>query len=59
MREELGLRGLGEAVQIHEIQPVKFGGSPTDLSNKLLVTHQTHIQLNRFWNMMQRNAEGC
>jgi hypothetical protein len=39
-----------------EIQPVKFGGSPTDLANKIIVTDQQHAALNQFWNNIQRNA---
>lgn len=43
--------------QIHEIHPVKFGGSPTDPANKIAVTPEEHYRLNAFWLKQQRNAE--
>jgi hypothetical protein len=48
-----------EGLQFHEIQPVKFGGSPTDISNKMLVTQQEHIQYTNFWNNLQRNINNA
>lgn len=44
--------------QIHEIHPVKFGGSPTDPANKIALTPQEHYRLNAFWRRRQRYAEG-
>lgn len=44
--------------QIHEIHPVKFGGSPTDPANKIALTPQEHYRLNSFWMRHQRYAEG-
>ena len=35
--------------QIHEIQPVQFGGSPTALSNKMAVTPATHQAYSAWW----------
>ncbi|PUZ19296.1 hypothetical protein DCM91_20740 [Chitinophaga costaii] len=35
-----------KGLQIHEIQPVKFGGSPTGLSNKIFLTPSQHAQYN-------------
>jgi RHS repeat-associated protein len=35
--------------QIHERQPVKFGGSPTDPNNKMALTPERHRDYNRFW----------
>ena len=46
-------RGL----QIHEIQPVKFGGSPTDLSNKIFLTPAQHAQYTNYWNSMMRSIK--
>ncbi|RAW00574.1 DUF6443 domain-containing protein [Pseudochryseolinea flava] len=46
------LRGL----QIHEIHPVKFGGSPTDLSNKIFLTPAQHLQYTNFWNSLMRTT---
>ncbi|WP_438016236.1 RHS repeat-associated core domain-containing protein [Sorangium sp. So ce315] len=45
-------------LQIHEISPVKFGGSPTDLSNKIAVTQAEHAPLTTFWNRMRIHMEG-
>jgi hypothetical protein len=39
------LRGL----QIHEIQPVKFNGNPSDIVNKLYLTPEEHSQLTKWW----------
>ncbi len=44
--------------QIHEIHPVKFGGHPTDISNKIPLEPETHRGFNRFWRKSRRNAEG-
>jgi filamentous hemagglutinin len=41
IRAANGLEGSG--LQIHEIQPVKFGGSPTDMANKMLLPTAEHI----------------
>jgi hypothetical protein len=40
--------------QIHEIIPVKFGGSPTDIANKIAVTPAQHAELTNFWNQLMR-----
>jgi RHS repeat-associated protein len=44
--------------QIHEIQPVKFGGSPTDLANKIPLTGPEHSAVTNWWNQFQRYLEG-
>jgi filamentous hemagglutinin len=41
IRAANGLAGSG--LHIHEIQPVKFGGSPTDMANKMLLPAADHI----------------
>jgi len=46
-----------KGLQIHEIQPVKFGGSPTDISNKLFLTPSEHAQYTNFWNSMMRSIK--
>ena len=46
---------LYKGLQIHEITPVKFGGSPTSLSNKMFLTPAQHSQYTNFWNSMMRN----
>ena len=39
--ESAGLQGSG--YHIHELQPVKFGGSPTDMANKVFIPWQDHV----------------
>lgn len=41
--------------QIHEIQPVKFGGSPTDPANKVPLSPPLHSQVTNWWNSLMRN----
>jgi len=41
-----------DGLQIHEIQPVKFGGSPTDLNNKIPLTQENHIPATVWWNQL-------
>lgn len=36
--------------EVHEIQPLVFGGSPTDNKNKALVPSNEHAKLSVFWN---------
>lgn len=55
MRREMGLKGMD--VDVHEIQPVKFGGSPTDPSNKVILPKSTHLQANSFWYRLQVDLE--
>ncbi len=43
-------------MEIHEINPIVFGGSPTDEKNKALVPPAKHAELARFWNKMYRNV---
>jgi RHS repeat-associated protein len=43
--------------QIHEIQPVKFGGSPTDAANKVPLTPQEHTPFTTWWRQLQRDLE--
>lgn len=47
------LKGL----QIHENQPVKFGGSPTEMSNKVFITRDEHIKYTVWWNKMQNTIK--
>jgi RHS repeat-associated protein len=54
IRKEQGL--AGKPVDIHEVQPVKFGGSPTDPSNKLVVPRDLHRQeVTPWWNRVQKD----
>ncbi|MEN2416226.1 hypothetical protein [Flavobacterium mesophilum] len=47
------LKGL----QIHEIHPVKFGGSPTDMLNKTFLTPKQHSAYTNYWNSLMRNIK--
>jgi hypothetical protein len=38
---------------IHEIQPVEFGGSPTDFSNKYVLPRPDHRLYTTWWNRLQ------
>ncbi len=44
--------GKGKDFHVHEIQPVKFGGSPTDIANKMVVERKLHDQITAFWNKL-------
>jgi hypothetical protein len=43
--------------EIHEINPVKHGGSPTDLNNKVVLSPEAHRKYTTWWNRVQRWAE--
>jgi hypothetical protein len=45
------LKGL----EIHEIHPVKFGGSPIDPGNKIPVTRLEHAKYTTWWNRFLQN----
>ena len=47
-----------DGLQVHEIQPVKFGGSPTDPLSKIALTPQQHATVTTWWNQLQRDIEG-
>jgi len=43
----------------HEITPIKFGGSPTDLANKIPLPASFHrSQVTPWWNRLQRSLQG-
>ncbi len=44
--------------EIHEIKPVKFGGSPTDIDNKMALTRQQHQEYTKWWNRKLRDLTG-
>jgi hypothetical protein len=46
-----------KSLQIHEITPVKFGGSPTDATNKLFLETREHMEYTNFWNNIMRNLK--
>ena len=41
--------------QLHEIQPVKFGGSPTDIANKMPLPAGAHSEVTTWWNTLMRD----
>lgn len=43
--------------QIHEIHPVKFGGSPTDPANKVALSPREHAEYTTFWNRLMRDLK--
>jgi hypothetical protein len=42
---------------IHEIQPIKFGGDPVSISNKMPITRPNHSIVTNWWNRLQRKIE--
>ena len=53
-RNRLDLKGT----QIHEMHPVKFGGSPTDIDNKIALSPKEHAKYTAFWNKVLREQKG-
>lgn len=47
-----------DGLQIHEMHPVKFGGSPTDIDNKIALTQKEHSEFTKFWNKILREQKG-
>lgn len=47
-----------DGLQIHEMHPVKFGGSPTDIDNKIALTPKEHAKYTAFWNKVLREMRG-
>jgi hypothetical protein len=43
--------------QIHEIQPIKFGGSPTNPLNKIALTPKQHAAATTWWNQLLRTIQ--
>jgi hypothetical protein len=44
-------------LQVHEVSPVKFGGSPTDPTNKVLIPKEMHSQASKFWQDLKKFIE--
>jgi hypothetical protein len=53
-RADPALRGM----HIHEVQPVKFGGSPIDPSNKIALSPPVHWSVTSWWNQLARSFSG-
>jgi hypothetical protein len=48
-------RDLLKGKEIHEVKPVKFGGSPTDVANKIAVPPAAHDIFTAWWRRVQRS----
>lgn len=45
-------------LEIHEIEPVKMGGSPTDLNNKVAIQSQVHRRyVTPWWNKIRNEVK--
>lgn len=54
LRSELNLKGSG--VHIHEVVPVKFGGSPSNINNKIFLDSKFHqSKVSPFWLQIQNS----
>jgi len=42
-----------KGMHIHEIHPIKYGGSPTHPANKIALPPSEHIRYNAFWSRLQ------
>ena len=47
-----------KGTQIHEMHPVKLGGSPTDIDNKIALSPKEHAKYTAFWNKVLREQKG-
>ncbi|MGR3808245.1 VENN motif pre-toxin domain-containing protein [Pasteurella testudinis] len=49
---------VGKSIDIHEIKPIKFGGSPSDEKNKIFLDSSIHRKdVTPWWNRLQKNIE--
>ena len=46
-----------KGTQIHEMHSVKFGGSPTDIDNKIALSPKEHAKYTTFWNRILRKIK--
>jgi len=57
IRRKQGL--VRQSVDVHEINPVKFGGSPIDTSNKIVLPREVHRQqATPWWNQLLKDLGG-
>lgn len=50
-------RLIGQPVDVHEVKPVKFGGSPVDPTNKVVLPRDIHRkQVTPWWNQLQKDV---
>ncbi len=54
VRKDLDL--AGKPVEVHETLPIKFGGSPTDAANKVILDTTVHrSQVSPWWGKLLRD----
>ena len=46
-----------KGLMIHEINPIRFGGSPTDPANKCLLVPERHAEITTWWNRLLRDIK--
>ncbi len=56
IRREQGLRG--DPREVHELKPVKFGGSPTSPDNKVIIGPELHKRASAFWSKFKSDIGG-
>ncbi|UCI06253.1 hypothetical protein [Mesorhizobium sp. B1-1-8] len=57
IRREQGL--VGQSVDVHEINPVRFGGNPIDPTNKIVLSRDVHRQqATPWWNQLLKDLGG-
>lgn len=52
-RSRSSLRGK----EIFFVTPIKLGGSPTDLGDRIVLDREAHIQAVRYWNAVIRKLK--
>ncbi|NEN76603.1 hypothetical protein F9B74_09830 [Pelistega sp. NLN82] len=56
LRKQWGI--IGKDVDIHEVNPIKFGGSPSDINNKIVIPRELHRkEVTPWWNKLQKDIE--
>lgn len=50
--------GMNPTLEVHEVQPVKFGGSPTSPANKAILTESMHDAYSAWWSRLLRDLIG-
>ncbi len=57
MQQYIKLNPRLKGLEIHEIHPVKFGGNPTDMANKIFLTPTQHAEYTNFWNSLMHSLK--
>jgi len=57
IRQQNNLKG--QPVEVHEVKPIKFGGSATNPANKVIIDRSLHRQqITPWWNQLQKDVGG-